>query len=346
MHIVPIKKIILYFSLLFFIFSAIGAGAYFYVLKQIETPVEKVGFYRNFTILTGQSAAQIGENLLKEGLIKDSFYLKFYLWKSGLKNSIKAGEYNLSSSMNIPQIVDIISMGKIVNQEVSVLIPEGLNSDEIEEILVDKKLLDRGQFKEAVGEKNIKRYYKYDFLLDKPKGANLEGFIFPDTYNFYKKTTPEEILEKILGNFNKKIDPNMREEIGRQGKTIFEVLTLASIVQEEANGAKDMRIVAGIFQNRLDIGKALEADSTINFITGKKMSQALYKDIEILSPYNTYKNTGLPPGPIDNPGLDAIRAVIWPEKTAYLYFLHTPDGKAVYGKTYDDHLRNRAKYLN
>lgn len=319
---------------------------YFYVADQVEKPVEKIGFYRNFIISTGESARQIGENLAKEGLIKDSFYFKFYLWKSGLKSSIKAGEYNLSSAMNIPGIVDIISKGKIVEKEATVFIPEGLTSAEIEEIFVENDLLKKGQLEEAVQEKNLKRYYKYDFLLDKPKGASLEGYLFPDTYIFYKKTTSEEIIEKILNNFDKKVDLEMRAEIARQGKTIFEVLTLASIVQEEANGASDMKIVAGIFQNRLAMGKALEADSTINFITKKNMSQALYSDLEISSPYNTYKNIGLPPGPIDNPGLDAVRAVIWPKKTSYLYFLHAPDGKAYYGNTYEEHLKNRAKYLN
>lgn len=334
--------------IVFFLFTAIvvTAGAYFYVSDQIEKPREKIGFYKNFIIPSGESAAGIGEKLAKEGIISDSFYFKFYLWKTGLKNSIKAGEYNLSSSMSIPEIANIVSKGKIIDKEITVLIPEGLTSAEIEEILADKELLKKGEFTEAVEEKNFKRYYRYDFLADKPKGANLEGYLFPDTYIFYKKTSPEDILEKIFNNFDKKIDSEMRNEIARQGKTIFEVLTLASIVQEEANGAGDMKIVAGIFLNRLETGKALEADSTINFITGKKMPQALYSDLEISSPYNTYKNAGLPPGPIDNPGLDAIRAVIWPEKTSYLYFLHSPDGKAVYSKTYEEHLKNREKYLN
>ncbi|MFH1048723.1 MAG: endolytic transglycosylase MltG [Patescibacteria group bacterium] len=341
-----LRKVLLVIA--FFLLTVITAivGAYFYVESQIKKPVEEVGFYRSFVISSGESAKQIGENLAKEGLIGDFFYFKFYLWKSGLKSSIKAGEYNLSSAMSIPEIVDILSKGKIVEQDIVVLIPEGLISAEIEEILAGKELLEKGQLIKAVLEKNLNRYYKYDFLLDKPKDANLEGYLFPDTYNFYKKTTPEEILEKILNNFDKKVDLEMREEIARQGKTIFEVLTLASIVQEEANGAGDMKIVAGIFQNRLDIGKPLESDATINFVSGKKMRQPLFSDLEISSPYNTYKNIGLPPGPIDNPGIDAMRAVIWPEKSSYLYFLHTPDGKAVYGRTYEDHLRNRVKYLD
>lgn len=340
------KKIILGITILLLIFSALGIGAYFYVAGEVQKPVEKVGFYRNFVISSGESAAQIGDNLAKEGLIKDSFYFKFYLWRSGLKSSIKAGEYNLSSAMPISEIVDIISKGKIIDKEKTVLITEGLVSVEIENILVADELVKKGQFTEAVDGKNLDRYYNYEFLRDKPKDANLEGYLFPDTYIFYKKTTPEEIIEKLLSNFDKKVDSEMRAEIARQGKTIFEVITLASIVQEEANGASDMRMIAGIFENRLEMGKPLEADSTINFITGKKMPQALYSDVEKSSPYNTYKNSGLPPGPIDNPGLDAIRAVIWPEKSSYLYFLHSADGKAYYGKTYEEHLKNRAKYLN
>lgn len=341
-----LKKIISAAAIFLIIFTLAVFGAYLYISNQAKKSAESIGFYRDFVISSGESAAKIGENLAKEGLIKNSFYFKFYLWKSGMKGSIKAGEYSLSSGMSIPEIVDIISKGKVVEKETTVLIPEGLTSIEIEQILVDNDLIQKGQFKEVVDGNSLNRYYKYEFLNNKPKEANLEGYLFPDTYKFYKKTTAEEIIEKILSNFDKKFDSEIRAETARQGKSIFEVITLASIVQEEANGAEDMKVVAGIFENRLAIGKPLEADSTINFITGKKMPQALYSDLENLSPYNTYKNAGLPPGPIDNPGLDAIKAVLWPKKTDYLYFLHAPDGTAYYGKTYEDHLRNRAKYLN
>lgn len=341
-----LRKVLSMIAFFLFMVIIIITGAYYYVAAQTEKPVEKIGFYKDFIISPGESATQTGENLASEGLINNSLYFKFYLWKTGLKGLIKAGEYNLSSAMNIPDIVYIITKGKIVDREVSVLIPEGLTSAEIEKILVDKELIKKGDLAEVVQEKNLDRYFKYDFLLDSPKDANLEGYLFPDTYNFYKKTTSEEILQKILNNFDKKVDSQMRAEISRQGKMIFEVITLASIVQAEANGSDDMKIIAGIFTNRLKMGKALEADSTINFITGKKMPQALYSDLENSSPYNTYKNIGLPPGPIGNPGLDAIKAAIWPKKTDYLYFLHAPDGKAYYGKTYEEHLKNRAKYLN
>lgn len=340
------KKIVLIVSIFLFTLALSAIGAFFYIEAQIQKPLENVGFYRNFEIFSGESAKEVGEKLAREGLIGDLFIFKYYLWKTRLKSSIKAGEYNLSSAMNIPAIIDIITKGKIVEQEVTVFIPEGLTGAEIEKILIEKGLVEKDQFHNAVQGKSLKRYYRYAFLQDKPENADLEGYIFPDTYKFYKKTTPEDILEKMLGNFDKKLDPEMRAEIARQNRSVFEVLTMASIIQEEGRNFEDMKVVSGIFQNRLAIGKPLEADSTINFITGKKMSQALYSDLEISSPYNTYKNAGLPPGPIDNPGLDAIKAAIWPEKNSYLYFLHTSEGKAVYGKTYEDHLRNRAKYLN
>ncbi len=345
--IVSIKKIVLFLSGLFIAGVIALVFSYFYIDSQAAKPFNNFGIYENFKIDSGESIGRISENLVSAGLIGDPFYFKFYLWKKGQGGAVKAGEYRLSSSMSVAQIAEMFIEGKIIDDEITVLIPEGLTSGEIEKILIDSKLLKKGEFVDAVKNENIiKNYSQFGFLRDKPENGNLEGFLFPDTYKFFKDATPEEIVKKMLSNFDKKIDLEMREEIARQGKTIFEVLTLASIVQEEANGANDMKIIAGIFINRLKIGKALEADSTINFITGKKMSQALYSDLENSSLYNTYKNIGLPPGPIDNPGLDALRAVIWPRETAYLYFLHAPDGKAYYGKTYQEHLRNRVKYLN
>ncbi len=339
------KKILLIISVFLFTAAALAIGAFFYIEAQVQKPLEKAGLYGNFEISSGESAKQIGESLAREGLIGDPFIFKYYLWKTRLKSSIKAGEYNLSPAMNIPKIVEIITKGETIGREITVLIPEGLTSAEIEKILVEKELVKENEFQKAVREKNKEKYYNYDFLENSPGNSNLEGYLFPDTYKFYKKTAPENILEKMLDNFGKKIDLEIREEIARQGKTVFEALTLASIVQKEANGAEDMEIISGIFQNRLAIGKPLESDATINFISGKKMRQPLFSDLELNSPYNTYKNPGLPPGPISNPGLDAIRAVIWPEKNNYLYFLHTLEGKAIFSKTYEEHLRNKAKYL-
>lgn len=327
----------------FLIFSA--AGAYFYIQKQTEARFNEFGFYKNFKISFGEKVEQIAENLTYEGLIKNAFYFKVYVWEKNLAASIMAGEYYLSPAMSIGQIAGIITGGKAIAREITVLIPEGLTSAENEKILVDANLINKGKLIEAAKKENLKKYPNYEFLADKPASAGLEGYLFPDTYRFFKDARPEDIVIKMLENFDKKFTKEMRLEAAKQGETIFEVLTLASIIQKEVSDSGDMKIVAGIFKNRLSVGMAMEADSTINFITGKKMPQAALNDLKIDSAYNTYKYPGLPPGPISNPGLDAIKAAIWPEKTPYWYFLTAPDGKAVYSKTYEEHLKNRAKYL-
>jgi UPF0755 protein len=153
------------------------------------------------------------------------------------------------------------------------------------------------------------------------------------------------VVKKFLDNFDKRLTPVLREQISRQGKSIYEVIILASIVQQEAIGEEDMPLVAGVFANRLRIGMALESDATINYVTNKKDRQPLYEDLKVKSPYNTYLNRGLPPGPIANPGIEAIKAAINPAATDYLFFLHPLDGPTVFSKTLDEHNRNKAKYL-
>ncbi len=341
----PIKKIILFIFASLFILGALAAGAYFYIQKQTETPFNEFGFYKNFKISFGERVEKIAENLAYEGLIKNAFYFKVYVWEKNLAASIMAGEYYLSPAMSIGQIAGIITGGKAVGREITVLIPEGLTSAEGEKILVGENLINKGELIEAIKKENLKKYPNYEFLKDKPASAGLEGYLFPDTYRFFKDARPEDIVIKMLENFDKKFTKEMRLEAFKQGETIFGVLTLASIIQKEVSDSADMKIVAGVFKNRLSAGMALEADSTINFISGKKMPQAALNDLKTDSAYNTYKYPGLPPGPISNPGLDAIKAAIWPEKTSYWYFLTAPDGRVIYSKTYDEHLKNKAKYL-
>jgi UPF0755 protein len=206
---------------------------------------------------------------------------------------------------------------------------------------------------------------KYGILKEKPLNANLEGFLFPDTYRIAKRegsdksasTTSEEIISKMIANLNVKFTPQMRADSAKQGLTPYEILILASIIEREtgrnivsAEGRQQLleerKIVAGIFYNRLKIGMALGSDATINFITKKNAPQAEYKDLEIDSPYNTYKYQGLPPGPIGNPSESSLIAAAYPTVTDYYYFLHTqPEGKAIYSKTFEEHVQNKNRYL-
>jgi len=192
---------------------------------------------------------------------------------------------------------------------------------------------------------------EFSFLDDKPKYYGLEGYLFPDTYRIYASSTVSDVIEKMLGNFDKKFTAQMRADIKKQGKTVYEIVTMASIIEKEApldyqnDDNRAARIISGIFWNRLDIGQGLQSDATLTYIFGDNNPTHSGQDLEINSPYNTYKYRGLPPGPICNPGILAIEAAIYPVATDYYYFLTTPENEVIYAKTYADHLKNKNKYL-
>lgn len=192
----------------------------------------------------------------------------------------------------------------------------------------------------------------YPLLASRPKNADLEGFVFPDTY-LIPPTAPTSttisaiILKKALDNFTKKFTPEMEQQAKSAGRSVYEIITLASIVEKETgSGMEEKKIVAGIFYNRLSIGMALESDATVNYVSGKNLASPSIKDTKLDSPYNTYKYKGLPPGPICNPSLNSIMAVLYPTETDNMYFLHDQkNGKAYYSVTYEGHLSNKQKYL-
>ncbi len=186
----------------------------------------------------------------------------------------------------------------------------------------------------------------YDFLTDAPAQADLEGYLFPDTYRIFASTTADEIARKMLSNFESKVTPTMMAEISRQHKTLHQVITMASVVEKEVTSKNDMKIVAGIFWDRIKNGQALESCATLAYILGENKAQYTYEDTRIESPYNTYINRGLPPGPIANPGLNAISGAIYPTYTDYNYFLSRPDTKeTIFSRTYEEHTANKQKYL-
>jgi UPF0755 protein len=188
----------------------------------------------------------------------------------------------------------------------------------------------------------------FDFLRVLPDNATLEGYLFPDTYRIFKDAAAEDIVVKMLANFDKKLAPETRAEISRQGKTLPEIITMASLIEKEVRGADDMKIVSGIFWNRIKNGQALQSCATLAYVLGVNKAQYSEADTKVDSPYNTYQNRGLPPGPIANPGLNAIIAAVYPVQTDYNFFLTAEvngASKVIYSRTYDEHLRNKGKYL-
>jgi len=340
------KKILFAISVLVLSLLLIGIGSIWKISKEMNEPLDATNTKNiSFTIEQGQGVRTIADNLENAGLISGSDYFKLYLWKTGLGSKLKAGEYQLSPSMAIADMVELFTGGEIgiKSNEVRVVIQEG-NTDE--EILDKLKKAEVVSHDSDIDELDIDTS-KYAFLADKPENTGFQGFLFPDTYNFYKDKTLEDAVTKMLDEFDSKLTADMRADIKKAGRSTYETITLASIIEKEAGKKEEMPLIASVFYNRLSIGQMLQSDATVNYVTHAGRAMPTSEDLEVDSPYNTYKYTGLPPTPICNPGIDAIRAAIYPADTDYYYFLTTQDEtKTTYfSTTYEEHLANKAKYL-
>lgn len=340
------KKILIAGKIFIFLLIAIAFFFFVSVSRGIERPANASDTRMiAFEVKQGQGVRAIAKNLEEAGLVSESDYFNFYLWRTGLGGKLKAGTYEFSPSMTIAQIVEALTGGEsgLKSNEAQVVIPEGSSDEQIFEKLKTAEAIS--------GEKDFADIRldlsKYAFLADRPEGADLQGFLFPDTYNFFKNSSLEKVTTNMLDNFDKKLTLEMRDEIKRQNKSVYEVMILASIVEKEAGNKEEMPIIASVFYNRLGIGQPLQSDATVNYITGAGRAMPTNEDLGVDSPYNTYKYPGLTPAPICNPGIEAIRAAIYPAKTDYFYFLTTQDGeqKTYFSKTYEEHLANKAKYL-
>lgn len=291
-----------------------------------------------YVVKKGTSESQIAKELQDLKLIRSAFFFKVYTVLSLQREKLQAGRYVFSPGMSTYQIAKKMANGN--DKSSQVVIFEGYDSVDIGKILQQEGICNQSEF-----EKLAKEDYRndYDFLLDSPKGIGAEGYLFPDTYSISPDQTCEDFLRQMLENFNKKLTPELRAEIKNQKKSVFDIVTMASIIEKEVRSMEDKKLVSGILWKRLSIGMALQVDCTINYITGKNDPGAKLADLQINSPYNTYLYPGLPKGPISNPGIDSITAAIYPQKSPYLFYLS--DSKTHYAKTLEEHASNRAKYL-
>lgn len=300
------------------------------------------------TIVAGSSTADILENLKGKKLVDSTLAVKIYLFRH--KNlKIQAGEYEFAPNTSTRQIITHISTGKSLSNEVSILFREGLTTKEMQaELTRNRYLLDNSflQLVQTPVNNLSETIQQIPIIKELPKNDNLEGYLFPDTYRLYKDFTAEELVIKMLTNFDTKLTPELRAEIAKSQRSLKEIITMASLLEKEVRTEKDMKIAAGIFWNRIEVGQALQSCASLAYILGVNKVQYSYEDTQIKSPYNTYQNPGLPPAPIGNPGLRAIQAALYPTKTNYNYFLSRPDtGETVFSETLEQHNVAKAKYL-
>jgi UPF0755 protein len=340
-----IKKIILTaitikIVLLFFLTSFLYWGMY--------VPKNNIDETKFFVVRAGDSLSLIAKNLEEEGIIKADYFFALYgaLTKKG--RSLKPGNYNLSSSMSVRDILEKIAIGG----EEKVTIIEGWNLRDIAKHLEEKGYGEEEEFYSLAGrppffdgEKlNNHEKAKIKFITEQ-ENLSLEGFLFPDTYFISPGTPMEDIISTFLLNFENKISEEIKEMMIEKDSTLFETVVIASLLEKEVNSFEDKKIVAGIIEKRLKKGMRLQLDATISYLTGRKSVQIPVTETRIPSLYNTYFTSGLPLGPICNPGIESIRAALLPKETKYLYYLSKPNGETVFSETFEEHIAAKNKYL-
>jgi len=303
---------------------------------QIRDPLNLTSEKIIFKVEKGQSAETIAGNLVKSGLIENPFIFRLYVFFAVSQYALKSGDYELSPAMSIREIADTLILGGV--NEILITIPEGFRLKQVEDRLVAAGLSKSGE---------LLNYRFSDslplVLSDKPKSASLEGYLFPDTYRFFKDAVLSDIVGKMVDNLDKKITPDLEKAIKSSSHSTYEILTMASIIEKEIKSDSDREVVSGILWKRLQNKVPLQVDATLVYITGRK--EVFDSDKKINSPYNTYYYRGLPKGPIANPGLSAIKAAIFPKPSSYWYYLSAKDGVTIFSKTLEEHNHNKAIYL-
>ena len=301
-------------------------------------------FYREeiiFSVSKGDNFREIGKKLEETGLIKNSFLFEFYALLSGKFRNFQAGSYYFCSNESVVDIADTIYLGKTVQKKLTII--EGWNLEDIADYLEGLEIVDKDDFLKKT--KSFEFDNSFSFLEDRPENASLEGYLFPDTYSLPYDADKNSIIKILLSNFDNKLGDDLREKIKNQEKSIFEIITIASLIEKEVRTFEDKKLVSGIIRKRLNIGMPLQIDATVSYITGRKTTKISITETQIDSPYNTYKYRGLPIGPICNPGLESIKAAVFPEETEYLFYLSKPDGETVFSKTLQEHNIAKNKYL-
>src|SRR3989344_9000502 len=285
-----------------------------------------------YVVQNGEGNKEIATDLKKLGIVRNSLFFRWYVAISGQYAKLQAGKYSVSSSASVFSLVKKFASGDVIKNRVTVI--EGWDAEDISSHLQDIALYKEEDFLKVLQQDFNSQF---DFLGDKPKDAGLEGYLFPDTYEVSLRETPEEMVQNILANFDRKLTPDIRKEISSQGKSIFQIITMASMIEKEVGLENDKKIVSGILWKRLASGMPLQADATINYITGSNSGKGVARNTGVDSPYNTYKYRGLPRGPISNPGMESILASIYPKESDYWYYLSAQStGKTIFSATFQE----------
>lgn len=288
-------------------------------------------------IPSGASTTKIADILESEGLIRNATLFKVLSKDLGADGKMQAGEYIVSKSMSSEGMINKFISGDVYIETFMFTIPEGFERRQIAEKLAGEGLIDETRFNALLAEKS----FDYRFLESIDAATSLEGFLFPETYEMKAGSNEEAIINKMLSQFNVIFKDEYYNRAEELGMTINEVITLASVIEREAQLDTERALVSGVFHNRINKGWKLQSCATVQYILGERKEVLSYDDIAIESPFNTYINAGLPPSPIASPGEKSIIAALYPEETDYMFFVASGDnnGSHIFSKTLAEHER-------
>jgi len=311
---------------------------------ELEQPAGSDDTLVTFVVEPGETAAEIAVRLKQEGLISDAELFRRYVQYHGLDAGIEVGEFTLCQTMAIPEIAQALQQGQRPEQLVT--IQEGLRLEQVAAVVADQTNIPQDEFLALATTGWHDAGFTFDFLADLPPAATLEGFLFPETYRLPEEATGVDLLSRMLGTLDARLTPEMRVAAADRGLSVYELVSLAAIVEREAVLALERPVIAGVYHNRLEAGWFLGACPTVQYAMGTSDNwwpQFTLEATELDSPYNTYRNLGLPPGPICSPGLASIQASAYPADTDYYFFLvdcAKNDGSHLFAVTEEEHLSN------
>ena len=299
-----------------------------YSVLYLRTPCDEKGLKKIIAIRRGMSFKEVTYLLEDEGIIRGAKRFILLGKLSGASPKVKAGEYELSSDMTPLQVLDILTRGKVIQYKVS--IPEGYTVRQIAEFLEEKGI--------TKGETFLEKCFSPQYVSSLGIEANsLEGYLFPDSYLFSKSVSGEDVIETMVGQFRQIYIPQYSDRAKELGFSDYEILILASIIEKEAAVPRERFLVSSVYHNRMKRNMRLYSCPTVIYGIKDFDGNLTKRDLERYTPYNTYIIRGLPPGPICNPGKDAIKAALYPAKTKYLYFVSKNDGSHHFSSTLKEH---------
>ena len=313
---------------------AFAFGGYWYFNYSNDNASLATGQKVNFTVKNGMTTADIANMLHKLHLVNTPESFRMAAKLRGLDSALQAGDYEIISGMSNKEIVDILAKGEV--RYAVFTVPEGYTINQIADKLEAEHLGKAADFRDAA-----RNYTTYPYMQTDNKDViyKAEGFACPSTYYLTNGTSEKDVLTVMVKEFNKRLTVQIQNDIKSTGMNIRDVVNLAAMVEREAIFKEEMPLIAGVFLRRLKIYMPIQSDTTIQYILGRQKEELTIADTRIDSPYNTYVNAGLPPGPIDNPSMEAVEAVIHPTNTDFLYFVADKAGHHRFTKTYAEHLK-------